>query len=457
MHSHIFLSSSKKDVCYCKICSKLSYKGNIGQESPIKIVHKFDVDPLKFKFKPFSAIANYSLPNHIKYLESKKIGIYKIKYLVSKFGLRSMVFYKAINFMNEIFLKTELSIENIENVASICVLLITLFNECCLPLVNEEFLSLNEYSILYHYNSIYLPYDKDRRNIEILNKKKIKHKKNINGLVHYIKKNVNNCKYWEVLCLKVLNYDLGKYSAYDYLILFFELGIIFVKEKINIIEILKYCIYILDFIINEKKSCDYSQYTLAMSIIKVALENNSVFDKNVFKYIYGVDLSKKKYIYCSNMIKKILNLKFNTNIIINLNLFNSQINQYHKYDESALNILSNQFINDEEEKNNNINHNYNNIIVNKQKQYCFNDKNYLDQLEYIINNSKNIIIKNNFINNNININNNNFFYRNYIISNYYNYINNIYNTYKILQSDKDSKISSEKINYFNNSKEFKNY
>ena len=457
MHSHIFLSSSKKDVCYCKICSKLSYKGNIGQESPIKILHKFDVDPLKFKFKPFSAIANYNLPNHIKYLESKKIGIYKIKYLVSKFGLRSMVFYKAINFMNEIFLKTELSIENIENVASICVLLITLFNECCLPLVNEEFLSLNEYSILYHYNSIYLPNDKDRRNIEILNKKKIKHKKNINGLVHYIKKNVNNCKYWEVLCLKVLNYDLGKYSAYDYLILFFELGIIFVKEKINIIEILKYCIYILDFIINEKKSCDYSQYTLAMSIIKVALENNSVFDKNVFKYIYGVDLSKKKYIYCSNMIKKILNLKFNTNIIINLNLFNSQINQYYKYDESVLNILSNQFINDEEEKNNNINHNYHNIIVNKQKQYCFNDKNYLDQLEYIINNSKNIIIKNNFINNNININNNNFFYRNYIISNYYNYINNIYNTYKILQSDKDSKISSEKINYFNNSKEFKNY
>ena len=181
-----------------------------------------------------------------------------------------------------------------------------------------------------------------------------------------------------------------------------------------------------------------------MSIIKVALENNSVFDKNVFKYIYGVDLSKKKYIYCSNMIKKILNLKFNTNIIINLNLFNSQINQYYKYDESVLNILSNQFNNDEEEeKNNNINHNYNNIIVNKQKQYCFNDKNYLDQLEYIINNSKNIIIKNNFINNNININNNNFFYKNYIINNYYNYINN--------------KISSEIINYFNNSKEFQNY
>lgn len=67
------------------------------------------------------------------------------------------------------------------------------------------------------------------------------------------------------------------------------------KENINILDKLKYCINILDFITINKKSCDYSQYTLAMSIIKVVLENNNYFDKDIYKYIYGVDLSKKIY------------------------------------------------------------------------------------------------------------------------------------------------------------------
>ena len=442
MYPHIFLPSSKKDICYCKNCSKLSYKGNIGQELPIKTPH-LNINPLKFKFKPFSVTANYNLQNHIKYLESRKIGILKIRNLVNNFGLKSMILYKAINCMNQIFLGTELSTENIENVASICVSLITLFNECCLPPITEEFLSIDEYDILYNYNSIKtnLQHDKDRRNIDTLKGKKIKHKTNINGLVHYIKNNISNYKYWEVLCLKILNYDLGKYSAYDYLILFFQLGIIFGKEKINIIEVLKYCINILDFIINEKSSCDYSQYTLAMSIIKVVLENNLAFDKDVFKYIYGVDLSKKKYIYCSNMIKKIINFNYNINII-NLNLFYSQlVNQYYKYLENLRKEVNNQFTKSEGEKNDNININCNNII-NNEKQYCFNDKNNLNQLKYVMNNSKNIIINNNFINNNININNNNF-YRNYIINNYYNYINN--------------KHIFQKGTYFNNSNNLQNY
>ena len=99
--------------------------------------------------------------------------------------------------------------------------------------------------------------------------------------------------FWEVLCLKYLDYDLGKYSAYDYLILFFGLGIFFCKETIDIISKLNICLMILDYIIYQPNSCNFTQYIIAMSIIKVAFEAESFFDQKIFKNIYGVDLSKK--------------------------------------------------------------------------------------------------------------------------------------------------------------------
>ena len=409
MHSHIFLPTKKKNICYCKICSKLSYNGIVCQTLPIKTFTKFDIDPFKLKFMPISTVANYNSSIHQKYLESKIIGISKIKYLTHTFGLKSMVLYKAINYMNQIYLENEISTDDIENVASLCVLLVAEFNECCLPSIIDEFLTKNETDIFYHNNFKKLPFqnEKNKRNDEALKEEKIKHKSNLNGLFHYIKKNVNNYKYWEVLCLKKLNYNLGKYSSYDYLILFFGLGIFFCKENINILEKFKYCVNILDFITNNKRSCEYSQYTLAMSIIKVALEDNNFFDKNVFKYLYGVDLSKKKYLNCSNMIKTILNIYYNNNNSKFL-FFNNQLNNQQLF------IYINKLINNEEEKNN-MNNNY------KDKNIFFNyykNKNYID----IINNS--IIINNNFINNNININNNNFFYQNLIINNKNNFHNN---------------------------------
>ena len=419
MHSHIFTPSIKKDIYYCKICSKLSYKDNYCQDLPIKSSYKHNMDPLTFKFKPVSVVANYKCQNHIKYLESKKIGISKIKHLVHNFGLKSMILYKAINFMNQIFLENLISIEHIESIASLCVLLITEFNECCMPSFSEHLITKNENDIFYHSHikNVSFCNDTNKRNNELIKEENIQHKTNISGLFHYIKKNVNNYKYWEVFCLKKINYDLGKYSSYDYLILFFELGIFFCKEKINILDLLKYCINILDFITNDKRSCDYSQYILAMSIINVALENNSFFDKSVFKYIYGVDLSKKKYINCSKMIKNILKVSYNIDNSINLFYNNQLFNQelvINKYREKLRNIINNKSIKNREEVNNNNSHNNNNNQNNVENQF-FNIQNfYLSQLTYIINN--NIIINPNFINN--------IYYGNYCINNKSGFINN---------------------------------
>ncbi len=394
MHTHIFIPSTKKDVSYCKNCKKLSYKGNESQEIPIKMYDRFDIDPFKLKYKPVSVTANYNIENHRKYLESKKIGINKIKYLTNNFGLKSNVYYKAINCMNQIFLEKEITIENIENIASLCVLLVAEFNDCCLPSVAEEFITKNENDILYHSHSK----NEYERNKKDNNNELIKNKKNLLKLFHYIKKNVNNYKYWEIICLKNLNYDLGKYSAYDYLILFFQLGIFFCKEKINTIDLLKYCINILDFITNNKKSCEYSQYTLAMSIIKIALDNNVFFDKDVFKYIYGVDLSKKKYLNCSNMVKAIINLSYNR-------IDNSINIEYNNNNNLVFQLLCiNEYLDNHKNKGNNNNNNLRNIIS------C------------ILKN--NIIINNSIITNNISIKNNSIYYQNLVINNYNNFIGN---------------------------------
>ena len=434
MHSHIFLPSSKKDVYYCKICNKLSYKDILCQN--LSICHnynRFNLDPLKLKFKPISYNYDDKVQNKIKYLEFKYKGISKIEFLTKNFGLKSMIFYKSICFMNKIFLENEISLDNIDNVASLCVLLVTEFNEGCIPSVFEESLTQEESDVLYHKIL--------KNNInKINNGNKIRHKLNLYGLFSYIKKNVNNFKFWELLCLKYLNYDLEKYSVYDYLILFFKLGIFFCEKEINIIEKLNYCLKILDLIVINKNSCCFNEYTFAMSIIKLAMGNDYFFDKKIFKYIYGVDLSKKKYINCSNFIKSILNISINNE---SSKLFLNNINNSLNFNQLNLpqiyylrNILSQQnnnlFFGIKKQQNvyidSNIRNNNNNI---QKEKIDHNNKNEInicnynnleckkldfDQFKTPIVNNNNIIIHNN-----ININNFDF---NFFDNKYNNFVDN---------------------------------
>ena len=450
MNSHILIHSTKEDICYCQKCGKLSYKGKICQNLPFKCINTFNIDPLKIKYRPFTTLADYKIPSHIKYLECKNKGISKIKSLTNNFGLKSMILYKAINFMNQIYLDNEVSLEYMDIIASLCVLLVTDYNECCIPSIFEEYLTKDQRDILYG-----CCYENDDSNnvksnglIPFKNKEeRIKHKSNLNGLFRYIKKNVNNFKYWEIMCLKYLNYDLGKYTAYDYLILFFELGIFFCEENVDIIDKLKYCVKILDYIILNKCSCDFSQYTFAMSIIKIVLENDNFFDKKVFKYIYGVDLSKKKYINCSNLIKNILNLAVkidsikSLNYSINFNKINNcnqiSFNKFINADGQNIFISQNHFL-----PNGKINQsNHSKKVVKNYKSdktqdkigesnkignnnfFVYNNKNiHFDGINHNLINNNSIIINNNIINNNIKINNRNINLQNFYNNNYNNNI-----------------------------------
>ena len=319
MHNHKLAHSSKKDICYCTTCQNLSYKGTFCQSLLIKPMN-FNLDPLKLKFLPFSTENNNKNECHPKYLEYRIIAISKIYHLINTFSIKSMIFYNAICLMDDIYLKNDVSIEDIEIIASICVLLAVKFNECYIPYIKEDILTKNEHYVYF------LSHVENNGKIN-------KNVTNIEGLFHYIKKNVNNFKYWEILCLKYLNYDLRRYSAYDYLILFFQLGIFFCKEKIDIIDKLKICLKILNSIIKNSKSSYYSQYILAMSIIKVAFETEIFFDIKIFKEVYGVDLYKQKYQECSHYIKIILNFEniFSQNYLYNPFLRNIYFSNFDNY------------------------------------------------------------------------------------------------------------------------------
>ena len=172
METHIFIPSKKKDIFYCKLCQKLSYKEIISQ-SNFKYDIKLNMDPLTLKFVSFSSVANYNLANHIKYLEHKRIGISFINSLINLYGLKSMILYKAISLMDQIYLENEVSIDNIETISIIWIFLALQFNECCLPYNNENNFTKEENDIFFH---SFLGNNKLKRN-----------KSNINGFFHYVK------------------------------------------------------------------------------------------------------------------------------------------------------------------------------------------------------------------------------------------------------------------------------
>jgi hypothetical protein len=171
---------------------------------------------------------------------------------------------------------------------------------------------------------------------------------------------IDNLMYWEIFCLKKLDYNLGKYSAFDYINLFFGLGIVFSKKNIDIINIYDSCVNLLEILINQYKICKYNQYIIAMSIIYIKFNNNIYFDKRIFKYIYGVDFSKQKYKSCINEIINIVNDLYNFGYYnISSSIHNENVNNMINIYFSNIKAIKKDITGDV------FKNNYNNIIGNK--------------------------------------------------------------------------------------------
>ena len=401
---HNFLPSIKKGINYCTNCGCLSYNNNPSQNIGCitNNLNIMKIDPLTIRYKPISLKIDFSLLSHKAYITYRQKGLSKINYLTSNYNLSNMIKYKSIGLMDQIYLNNkDIYIESIEIIATICILLCIEFNDCC---------SISEKNGLYSRN-----YNNNlQRKLNIKNDSyEINNKKN---LYRHIKKEIKDIMYWQSFCLEKLDYNLGKYSAYDYLNLFFELGIVFNKENFDIINKYEFCLNFLEIIIKNYNICKYNQYVIALSIIYINFNNNKYFKEKIFKYIYGVDFSKKKYQLCmkeiNSMIKDFYNIKLHIN---NNNTF----------------FIKSQYIN-------NCSNLYDNIYFsfnNKSNNYYYKNNNYNEKS----NNNKNLISHSNItilrnslirefllfqyiylfealkLNNNINLINNN-------INNFYDYL-----------------------------------
>ena len=400
--SHKFLPSIKKGVSYCSYCGCLSYKNIPSKKSHTsKNQRIMEIDPLILKYKPISLKIDFSLESHKNYMNGRNKGLSKIYYLSNNFKLGRMIKYKAIGLMDQIYLNNgDVSIENIEEISSTCVLLSIEFNDC--------YSNSNKIKIPINYDDPKTNQNKNN-NIFYINNKK--------ALYKYIRKEINSIMYWQAYCLKKLDYNLGKYTSFDYINLFSQLGIIFTKKEVDTINMLERCFNILDTIIGNQYFCKYSQYIVAMSVIYIIFKSNNYFNLKVFKYIYVVDFSKEKYKLCINaiysLVTNLYKIKFKNNSFSNMNVNIIENNYYFKnYNVNIKNYFLYEKINNDFQLNPKLDINkelifkYINIIESIKSNNYKNSTNkiqlfnsnclYLSALKILQNN----LIENNFINNN---------------------------------------------------------
>lgn len=274
MCDHDFKKTQKKEISYCTKCGNLSYKNIPSLSIQFNSKYLFEIDPFLLKYKYSKKIIDFSNNSINKYLNFRNIGINQIKILSNLFSFSKISYYKAIHYLDQIYINNpSISIDLIEKISSVCLLLSVQFNECC----------------------------SQNSNIDI------------KTFIQFLLSKIKNLNEIEILCLKNLDYNLEIYSSYDYLNLFFSHGLIFPNEnKIieqnedsNIINLYLKCVNILDIIIEDYNCLGYTQYIIAVSIIGMVLTQSKLFSIETFKYVYGINLLKEKYRKCQNVLKSI--------------------------------------------------------------------------------------------------------------------------------------------------------
>ena len=267
MCNHNFKKGIKENVSYCTICGTLSYKGIPSLSVPSLTKTTISIDPLLLKYKPFQFQFDYS--NYIKYyLTLRRKSINFIKMQANFFSIPDILVHKAMSYLDYIYLNNTVSFDLISNICIVCLLFAIQFNDCCSKSSGIDFQGF-------------------RNNLQ----------------------NIPNLRELENYCLKCIDYNLGLYTSLDYINLFFSLGIIFPYKNIPNIDIsflFFNCISALEIIIENNNCLCYSSYTIALSTIKITLENFDCFDCEIFKKIYGINFNKERYIQCENSLKYIL-------------------------------------------------------------------------------------------------------------------------------------------------------
>jgi hypothetical protein len=307
--SHEFKDSIRSEVKYCTNCGCLSYKNIPSKSISLSDFNILRMDPLIQKYRPLSLKINPSSIYHFNYIAHRKIGLLKIYEVSKRFELVNVIKFKAIGLMDKLYLNddNQIMVQYIEKIALTCILLSFQFN--------NYFFEQNSYNISK------TDFKKDKNN-SVMNKI-YNHKNRIFECYQYIKYEIKDLMYWQMFCLKNLDFNLGEYTAFDYINLFFQLGIVFTKEKFEIYNYYNKCLNLLDIIINNEKICNYNQFVVALSIIYININNEKSFDQSIFKYIYKIDFSRKKYKFCVKEIFEIITEFYQLN---NFFVYNKIIN-----------------------------------------------------------------------------------------------------------------------------------
>lgn len=259
---HLFKSSIHKDISYCSNCGCISYQ-SIAFITPQSYQRRISLDPilllasmtLKEANKSKSILKNYNP----LYFSARKGGVAYIRLIINLLNFNSSVIYKAILYMDLIYANKETpSLKNIENVACVCVLLAFQFNENCSRI------------------------------------------KNIDYLFEFIKTIPYFCQL-EIYCLKILNYDLAHLSCYDYLFNIFTMGIISSNIEPNCEAVKQFyesCIDLMDRLVQDDRYLDFSEYEIALGIIKIQLEEKNIRVLNSFCIAYDVDYNEPSLMNC---------------------------------------------------------------------------------------------------------------------------------------------------------------
>ena len=194
MCEHKFVKASKKDVYYCINCGVLSYKSITSLSVPSLTKTSISLDPLLLKFKSSQFSIDFSNNYIIQYMSVRKKAINFIKTQSNIFYFTKNIIYKAINYLDLIYINNNVSFDLMPKICIICIILAIQFNSCCTKNTNMD----------------------------------------LKGFSYYLK-NMTDIYETEVFCLKCLDYNLGLYSSFDYIDLFFSLGFVFSLEKVMII------------------------------------------------------------------------------------------------------------------------------------------------------------------------------------------------------------------------------
>lgn len=298
MCKHKFVQGSKNEIAFCIKCGILSYK-SIPSLSVVSLTKTtITYDPLLLKFKSSKFSIDFSNNYILSYLSIRKNVVNFINKQSLFFQIPKNLVYKAINYLDLIYINNTISFDLMPKISITCLLLAIQFNTCC---------TINS-------------------NIDL---------KNFNSYI----KNIKNITEIEILCLKWLDYNLGMYDSYDYIDLFFSLGIIFPSNQICIdISSLYYkCINCLDIIVTDKFFLFFTSYTIALSLIKIVCQYHNCFDNEIFKKIYSINFQKEKYIKCEQYILGIFSNHFSFSLYKNLKVFTD--NLANNYDENVNKIV----------------------------------------------------------------------------------------------------------------------